>query len=312
MSLRTVSAAGVGILLLGVLHAAGCASSSDDPPADADGSTGSTPDGGSSGLDGAAIPETGTPDAPIRCEGDAGVCTPFTTRSVPCGICGTKTEVCQTDCQYAAGACTDEKVGGCRPGFVKTSTVGCTGGEVTSQVCDSTCTFGSVGPCGPPGTLTIAATVGGVVSSDFTLTPLSDQIETIIGDPYNECPTAIQPRKTSYSWVKLINPTSATAKVSAWESRPDGATTDLDTIAAWYDRTTIPVTTDERRQCTNWTSNNCTSPPCFGNEYPGFVNYSRNDSRITIPPNSFVMVYTGAYHPDETGTYTLNARTDAL
>jgi hypothetical protein len=157
--------------------------------------------------------------------------------------------------------------------------------------------------------LTVSTVVGTTVNADFALSPLTDQTEVI--ENFSACPEMISTMKTSYSWVKLVNPGAAAVTVSVWESRPTGATIDIDTVAAWYNRTTIPTTMADREACTGYSSDTCFDPPCvMTGDYPGFVDDGMVDGRITIPAGSFVFVYTGAYDSADTGSYKLNARTD--
>ncbi len=243
-----------------------------------------------------------------------GGCMPATTRSSACGICGTRMEICQNNCKYAAGSCTGELVGGCSPGAVKTTTAGCSvAGEVRSQVCGATCTFGAPGACAAPviPSLSISRTVGTTVNADFALTPLTDQLEVI--DNYSTCPETISTVKTSYSWIKLVNPGTTPATVTVWGSRATGATVDLDTVSAWYNRTTIPMTAAEREACNGYSNDTCADTPCdITADYAGFIDDGIVDERVTVPASSFVIIYTGAYDSADTGSFKLNARTDAL
>jgi hypothetical protein len=186
-------------------------------------------------------------------------------------------------------------------------------GEVRTQTCSATCVFGGTTACMLPvfPSLTISRTLGSAVSADFMLSPLTDQLDSTSGS--GPCPATLSGTATSYSWVKLVNTGATPAKVSVWESRATGAATDLDTVAAWYSSAVKPSTAAERVACTGFTSDTCTDLPCVAvGDYAGFVNTGLDDERITVPANSFVFIYTGAYDDLKTGSYKLHARTDTL
>jgi hypothetical protein len=248
------------------------------------------------------------------CVGEvAGGCVPGTSRMSACGVCGTLPEICQSTCKFVSGACTGEVVGGCLPGSVKTTTAGCTQvGEVRSQTCGATCSYGAPGACNLPSfpTLTISPALGATVSADFALSALTDQIPVI--QNFDLCPEFLSSQKTSYSWVKLVNPNPTIATVSVWESRATGTLSDIDLVSAWYNTNTVPASTAERQACSVSSNDSCTDAPCVPGDYPGFINGGGADLRVVIPAGRSIFIYSAGYTSSTTGSYKLNARTDSL
>jgi hypothetical protein len=237
-------------------------------------------------------------------------CMPGMTRNAACGICGTKSEICQANCQWIGGSCMGEVVGGCTPGSTKTTTAGCvTPGEVATQVCNSMCRFDVPGPCGPPvvPTVTASNTVGATVSVDVTLSPLSDQITRT--DEFALCPESLSATRTSYAWARILNPGATPVKLSVWHSQAAGGS-DFDSVIAVYDSATQPSTPAEREACVGYSNDDCDDAPCpVGTLFAGLVD-SFADMRVNIPAGSAVWVYSAAFGSSTTGPVKLNVRTD--
>lgn len=237
-------------------------------------------------------------------------CSPGTKDTGSCGNCGTQTRVCQSDCHYQLGACS-EPAGACTPG-VKTFTVGlsCPVGPSSGResVCDTTCKWGLPSDCTFRATsLTIANTVGGKVNNEFVLTPLTTQISALYFA--EDCPDGylFAGYDRSYAYVKLTNPTAKTAKVSVWSGQAATGPS-MVTHMAIYNRSTVPVVDAEREACLVG-NDSCSMSPCdSAGDWAGLV----NADAITLAPGASVMVYIEPDDETTTGAFQLWARTDSL
>lgn len=237
-------------------------------------------------------------------------CTPGTNDTGSCGNCGTQTRVCQSNCHYQLGACS-EPAGACTPGL-RTFTVGlsCPVGPSSGResVCDNTCKWGLPSDCTYRATsLTIASTAGATVNNEFTLTPLTTQIGAIYFA--EDCPDGyvFDGYDRSYAYVKLTNGTAKTAKVSVW-SGPAATGPTMITHMAIYNRTTAPVIDSDREMCLV-RNDGCSTSPCdSGGNWAGLV----NADAITLSAGASVMVYIEPDDETTTGAFQLWARTDSL
>ncbi|NOU31117.1 MAG: hypothetical protein HOO96_24725 [Polyangiaceae bacterium] len=302
--------------------------------AGSDASDGSVADSGSSPVTGTACTTVGfiytkkcglcgTQEA--ACEGDmkvgvygacsgevVGGCMPGTTRSSACGLCGTKSEICQNNCQWASGTCMGEPAGACKPGDTKFTTAGCSAPDTyRQQVCAATCTYGapSAPPCKPksafcaanPDAVSIATTVGGQVSYNGTLSPLTMQIPRAGS---GTCPSTLSSTNTSYAYMEIKNTTAMTAKVDIWFDAPPGGAA-IDTVATTYPDCGIPPA--NRTACTNTVNDTCSTSPCVG-DWAGLI----GTNAVTIAPNSTITVYHAAYYSTGTGPFVMNVKTTSL
>lgn len=249
-------------------------------------------------------------------------CTPGSTRQAACGFCGTRQEVCQNSCAWAAGSCQNEVANGCTPGSTKTTTAGCVNqGEVKVLTCQNTCLFDAGGACGPlpSSTLAINPAAGQSASNTFALSPSNDVITNYdFGgfDFTDTCPLTLGATKTSYLWVKLTNPTAQVAKVSVWLSKAAGGA-DIDTMMAWYNRSTPPPDDATRLACSGYVNDDCGgTAPCdpytLSSGLIDFTGEGDLDARPSIPANGAIMVYIGTFNANTTGNLVVNVRTDTL
>jgi hypothetical protein len=80
--------------------------------------------------------------------GDPGACTPGVHDTTSCGRCGTQVDVCQPDCRWDTGTCTDE--GECDPGTTVSTAEGCPAGQRRTLECGLSCSFSEVEACAVP------------------------------------------------------------------------------------------------------------------------------------------------------------------
>lgn len=279
---------------------------------------------GTCGTQEAICEATKTVSAYGFCSGEVpNGCTPGATRQAACGFCGTRQEICQNNCAWAAGGCQNEVANGCTPGSTKTTTAGCVNqGEVKVLTCQNTCMFDAGGACGPipTSTLAINQTVGQAASNTFSLSPTTEVLKNYDfgGFDYTDtCPLTLGSTKTSYLWVKLTNPTAKAATVSVWLSKAAGGN-DLDTMMAWYNRSTPPPDDAARLTCNGYINDDCGGEdPCDpGNTLaPGLIDFTGvgdMDARPIIPANGAIVVYIGAFGANTTGNLVVNVRTDVL
>lgn len=73
-----------------------------------------------------------------------GGCVPGASSTDGCGLCGTRTRVCNASHAWVSGACTGQPVDGCSPGSVRTSPAGCSlPGTARKSTCTDACRWGS-------------------------------------------------------------------------------------------------------------------------------------------------------------------------
>ena len=159
------------------------------------------------------------------CSGEvANGCLPGSTRQTACGLCGTKSEICQNNCQWSSGLCGGEPMNACAPGSVQYTTGGCSEPNTfRKQTCSAQCQYGAPAPlpCLPKdGDITISNAVGGIVSGEFDLSPLNDQIPRIYSgacpqtfSPSSSSMPRPEPRAISSAWPRMPKPVTS---VMAW------------------------------------------------------------------------------------------------
>jgi hypothetical protein len=287
-----------------------------------------------------ADPDAGTGDAAATsgvwgawgfCQNEVpGGCVPGTTSQEDCGLCGSRTKICQNDCTYAVGSCQGQPANACTPGTMDfqvglSCDVGgrsrfCSDGG-TTQPGVAACTYGNYGGCYIPegGTtgaeLDIATTAGGTKSGTFNL-PAAQTIGRL--GAFDQCPNAtIGTTITSYQYVEVHNPTAQTAKVSIWGSKaPAGS--DIDTIMAVYNGFNVPLTDTARKACSVGVTDDCsdtTDPTSCLMSWAGLM--SADGNPVTIGPFNSAIVYTAAYFAASgtittSGPYILSVRTESL
>lgn len=227
-----------------------------------------------------------------------------------CGNCGTQSRVCQTDCHYQLGACS-EPPGACQPDLRRFNAgLSCTDATLGRyQVCDSTCKWGLPSdPCTARSTsLTLSSTVGGLVNDEFAYTPLSLQIGKL--SPGSTCTSASISTSisTSYAYIQLINPSAKAATVTLWTAQAFASSASTTNLAV-YARTTVPVTDPERKTCAVGNTY-CTTAPCeTGAAWSGFV----GANALKVPAGATMMLHVFPDGSAETGAFQVFARTDAL
>lgn len=244
-------------------------------------------------------------DQPVDAE-----CVAGTIDTGSCGNCGTATRVCQTDCHYQLGACS-EPAGACPPGL-RTFNVGlsCAVGPSSGRetVCDTTCKWGLPGDCTTRATtLTLPTTVGATVNNEFTLTPLTQQIDALY---FADCPADVYAGSpVSYAFVKITNPNAKAAKVSLWTKQSLTGPA-LATVVFVYNRATAPVTESDRIACASAAAGyDCDVSPCDpSGDWGGLV----GANAVTVPAGGSIQVYVEPENDTDTGTFQLYARVDAL
>ncbi|MFO0675169.1 MAG: hypothetical protein U0169_01450 [Polyangiaceae bacterium] len=264
-------------------------------------------------------------------------CIPGSTVIEYCGLCGTRTLVCQNDCSLGAGGfcqrptnaeCEgDAGVDGGRVVSEFVSGLSCPMGEGRRRSCKTDCSWNDFGSCESPFSgdggsnpnILVAGAAGQVVTGEFEL-PVNPKIKavetTILGTPIT-CPlTNLTTRTTQFSYVQVQNPTAAPIHVSIWGTTATNGE-ELDTIMAVYGGPVPPPDTDEsaRKLCLagTFTNDDCTSSSgvCEGG-FAGLVADSDDgDQGVTIPGNGSITVYTALYFSGTVArTYALNVRVE--
>lgn len=247
----------------------------------------------------------------------AGGCAPGTMDSVTCGFCGTQPRSCNNFCEWEVGGCSGSGV--CAPGSTTyASALSCDAGLGRTTSCDNMCHWGlpSVTCDPPPTTITISQTPGAIATSAFDLGAATLRINP--GDTFSPptCPVTISTTSTVSSYIKVIN-TNAThsATVSIWSSLPMGGTI-IDTVMASYPASASPPTTAAARKACGSSSDGCTSSlsaTACQNSWAGLMQDDSIDNSVTIPANSFVWIYVGAWFTSTTsGSFQLSAYTNSI
>jgi N-acetylneuraminic acid mutarotase len=80
------------------------------------------------------------------CQGEKlGSCQTGQTKSEACGMCGQRVYYCSTACEWLPGPCDNE--GSCSQGAIQTTNASCPAGQVRAQFCDATCNWGQFSDC---------------------------------------------------------------------------------------------------------------------------------------------------------------------
>ena len=246
------------------------------------------------------------------CDQPAGAeCVAGTVDTGACGNCGTQPRVCQSDCHFQLGSCT-EPMGACPAGLRKFNVgLSCPVGPNSGreQECDSTCKWALPGDCTTRATsLTLPTTVGGKVNEEFALTATSTQLAAL--PTYGStCPISSISSFSNYSYayVTVTNPSAKAATVSLWTAQAFGGPTFQSNIAV-YSRNTPPVTETERKTC-SVLNTGCTTAPCdTSGDWAGFV----GANALKISAGTTVTLFVYPTKATDTGTFQVYATVDAL
>jgi hypothetical protein len=262
-----------------------------------------------------------------------GGCVPGTSGTESCGFCGTRSRVCQANCTYANGACTGEAPPAtrCTPGELEfTEGLSCDAGGRertcgTGSIDAGGCSWGSYGSCTQPSPdMTIASTIGGTVTTEFTARATNGGRETPdidwISSQPDKCPiTALSGEITSYKFIRVKNPTGQRAFISMWVTPGANATTGEDTIMAAYSGMSYP---GNLLACVGHADDECIAPG-DGGAYPGACEDGQSGvffdgvldgggTGIPIEANSMVVVYVAGFYGTTDFDFKLNLKTEAL
>lgn len=246
-------------------------------------------------------------------------CIPGTVVDEPCGNCGTVKKTCTKFCAYTSGACTGQPALNCKAGTAEYSTAGCTVAQTyRMRECSATCTWGSYSACETPTTpnkMTISATVGGVVSTDWTLAGATKRPST------STCPqtTALSSSLYKYAAVEVTNPSATkTAEITAYQSKSATGVANLDMVMWTYAGSALPMTDATLQQCAKGVADECPEDGDVAGNICGNTGsniwYAAIET-ISIPPGGKVLVFSAPYGtstPVGDGTFTLNLKTTKL
>lgn len=247
------------------------------------------------------------------CDGEVpGGCLPGSVDNVACGLCGTLKRVCQNNCTWAVGACTEPPMA-CKPDSVRYVTAGCALPDTfRTQVCNATCGWNPpVGACEPPmnaNTLTIGANVGDVVSAEYTL-DAAQTFQRLSGN----CPAAslLSAPDYPYFYVELYNPTAKAATVTVYNTIAAGGT-ELDTIMWSYGRALAPQDDTEKKACQVGTKTDCTLALCGGT----ITSRLASLLNVIVPAGRKILVYVSTSSTKTSslsiGPVGFNVKTEAL
>ena len=79
------------------------------------------------------------------CAGEVGECTPGTEMNEPCEKCGTRKRFCSAACIWLPGPC--ENQGACEVGEQTYTVASCPAGEIRTATCTAQCTLGTLSDC---------------------------------------------------------------------------------------------------------------------------------------------------------------------
>ena len=232
-----------------------------------------------------------------------------------CGLCGTRSAVCLSNCTFDLSQQCAEPVDACPPGVTDyASGVSCDAGG-RERTCSSSCQFGNYGQCvlqpSAPTDLVIGL-AGTTVSRNITLSGAIKRLPVTTTCPTS---TALVSTLTASAYLKVVNGTVQTATVSIWGSKAANGV-NIDTEMTVYPSVLPPADNDDtaRKLCSVVINDTCSDKSgvpgsCLG----GFAALMLGESHsVTIPPNGFVWVFNQAYSTSGTGPMYVSVRTDAL
>lgn len=240
----------------------------------------------------------------------AGGCVPGTTVNEACGNCGTQVKTCTQYCAYSVGACTGQPMDSCVPGTVDYTTAGCAASTYRNRTCGATCTYGGYSATcqepSNPNKMTISATVGAVVSAQWTLA--ASQVGKKLSGTCGGSASVSMP--ANYAWaaveVKNPNPTQK-ATIQIYHS---GTGKPLDTLLWVYNKTLPPNTDALLAACDVGVADSCIAGDPCGNSANGgsSLDWAGLDN-VTIPAGGKILVYTSGYSSTVLGNFNLNLKT---
>jgi len=232
-----------------------------------------------------------------------------------CGNCGKKT--CTSACVFPS-VCMGETVGGCKAGTQEFSTASCpTAGTYRTKTCSATCAWSPPSAtCETPMTankMTLSATVGGVVSAEWTLA----------GDTKrpSDCPGTVGAGASHgpYAAVQVTNPTAKVAELTVYQSQSATGKANLDMVLWTYAGSGLPITDVALGACVNGVEDYCLGSaaglvgnPC-GNTSSNF--YFAGIETVSIPAGGSILVYSSTFGSGVAvgdGTFKLNLKTTKL
>jgi hypothetical protein len=245
------------------------------------------------------------------CSGElAGGCVPGTVVNEACGNCGTVTKTCTKYCAYTSGSCTGQPTNSCAPNAIDYTNAGCTTPNTyKNRTCGSTCTWSSFsGTCAAPNNpnkMNIAASVGGVTTQQWTLSPSN------VGHRADGCGAGTAGSSdVQQIAVEIRNNTAQTASVSVYQSKATGGS-ELD-LYMWYYSKTLPPTDDASLELCDKATDGCSATVptnlCGNATSYNFAGFSG----ISIPAGGAILVYSSGYSTSQTGNFNLNVKTDSL
>lgn len=234
-------------------------------------------------------------------------CVPGEISSVSCGICGSKTLVCQNDCHPAESACLGEKIGGCAPGEIGYTTAACmSAGTFREHKCNDTCSWNAPAPlpCKPKdGDIIASAVVDGEAFGIGKLEAATTIASLTIGKCGTEDVIENDTEMVPYTYSVVRNPLDKQIKVEVFYATPAGGRS-LDTVTAAYAGKSEP---SDRLECLGEVNDYCSDPSCDDN-WSGLL----GENAVVIEPRSYIIVYTAAYSSGESGAFKMIVRTKEI
>lgn len=249
------------------------------------------------------------------CEGElAGGCIPGTKIEEACGNCGKQTRICTQYCAWTTTTCSGQPTNACTPGAVDLSSAGCGTDEYRQRTCSATCAYDNFSAtCSAPPTFVKVPPTKGMTNSTIVLLKPDATLPRITSTCATSTPsTTISP---PYTYIQVQNPNPKAATVTIYNSQAPGGGV-IKTVLAAYDGVQAPTVEAARKQCLKGFRSYGTSS-LTGNS--SFASLDGTSNAVTIPANSTVSVFVGAYDnydpakpAETTGKVNLNVRLDTL
>jgi hypothetical protein len=234
-----------------------------------------------------------------------GGCVAGSTDEVACGDCGTAKRTCNKACVWTQSSCAGQPTNHCTPGAIELTNASCSGNTFSQRTCSGTCSWSYFSQtCSPPPTfVAVPPSVGSTNSAmvQFTSTKTTARLPSY----YYTCPiTAAFTTATPYTYMEVrnTNPKAVTVTISnsTYQNGPA-----IYGVRAVYAGSAIPTSDSDRKNC----KDNKFTTGTFTTTMTG----------ISIPANSSVQVYMGAYDAydptdptDSTGTMMFNVKTESV
>jgi hypothetical protein len=239
-----------------------------------------------------------------------GGCKPGTTQSATCGLCGTQQKICQNNCMWAAGTCTGEPVGACSPGAVNNSGAGCSAGTFRQQTCGTDCKEGNFTmTCGPY----VNSVILDLPNAVNGVVSHTQDLESVAGKTFSLDSSTTCPAST-------INADYPSDYVEVDNNTGKAATvtvyqsatpggSELDTLVWVYAGNVPPANDTAKKACSVKVSDSCASTTLCG----GMNTFTFGSiAAVPIPAGGKILVYSGGYASDVTGPMMINVRVDTL